>query len=1064
MMKTKRILVFLVILILMTAITMGASHFSRKNGGMPGTSLILDTGTFLWVNSILCIVYNNGNFGYDEAGFLGKTDGFYFPFSSEKDNKTVIYSAGIWVGAKVDNDIRVAVAEYTSEFKQGAIEDGLATADRGSYKVYKVGDGYELDGKTPYDDSGDRTSWPIEQGAPVDEFDEPAILGDQMCWSVYNDADPSSHTRMLSDPLGIEVKQSTFGFAASGPLDNVIFLKYEITNKGENRLDSTYISLWADPDVGDATDDFVGCDTLLSLGFAYNNGEDGDYGLAAPAVGFDFFQGPLIESPGDSAVLPDRVAHDTIQLGMTSFNKYINGTDPHNPSAVYNYMRGLNRDGTPVIDENTGEETKYFVPGDPVTGEGWIDVQAGDRRWMMSTGPFTMMPGETQIIVAAALVGQGTDPVNSIEELKRIDQSAQTVYDLNFVIPLPPDNPTVYARGYENYVELVWSDDVEGPGAYLQDFREELGQMYCFEGYNVYFGQSATGPWTKIATFDYDAAEMYNAYGSVIGDYVDCDVDLETGDYDCSSGEIERIWDFALLYEDVAKERVIGQEGSNSGLEHQLIVSRDPTTGSPLEAYMPYYFAVTAYGVNVEQVGLKDSVFFGPNYAGMLSYTLESKIRPVTVTPYGTSGTLGKNATHVSGVSDGYVEVEFLVQDSVNGHEYEVTFNEDGTWNLRDMTDDEFVLESQANQSGDFRYPLVNGFMPRVVGPVLGFNTEDVYHSEYSAGEDESELALDYTSAYMDGRNASTNDDFRDFVIKFIAGPEDTVSGPTYFVEDEGVIDTFTTVRYLDNSGDTIWGYFIGGSREIEEHVKVSVPFAVYDVGGNLMSQDDDARLWPGLYDFYGDYRWHALDYVILFDRYAGNEPYANIYENDFWSYAPHDGDMEYWVFDPENPYSRSDWDYRIEPSDFGVWAKGDSILLVSNNANREEDVFSFVASAPGDGDGDYIAQTMDNILVVPNPYYTWSEYETNQFDRIVKFTQLPGGVPVSIRIFNIAGDHIRTLTREDLDQSWMEWNLKTESGLFVASGMYIWIAESDIGSKHGKMAVFVEAEQLDTF
>jgi hypothetical protein len=45
------------------------------------------------------------------------------------------------------------------------------------------------------------------------------------------------------------------------------------------------------------TDDYVGCDVGLGLGYCYNGDPDDDgggaYGLNPPAVGIDFFQGPI---------------------------------------------------------------------------------------------------------------------------------------------------------------------------------------------------------------------------------------------------------------------------------------------------------------------------------------------------------------------------------------------------------------------------------------------------------------------------------------------------------------------------------------------------------------------------------------------------------------------------------------------------------------------------------------------------------------------------------------------------------------------------------------------------
>ena len=69
-----------------------------------------------------------------------------------------------------------------------------------------------------------------------------------------------------------------------------------------------------------------------AFGFCYNGSNvDAQYGSSPPVVGYDFFKGPI----GD----------DGVELPMTSFNKYINGTDPTTAEETYNYMKGLDPDG-----------------------------------------------------------------------------------------------------------------------------------------------------------------------------------------------------------------------------------------------------------------------------------------------------------------------------------------------------------------------------------------------------------------------------------------------------------------------------------------------------------------------------------------------------------------------------------------------------------------------------------------------------------------------------------------------------------------------------------------------
>src|SRR5207249_2374462 len=68
--------------------------------------------------------------------------------------------------------------------------------------------------------------------APDDSVDVegPDVLGDQMLWCVYNDADANAHTNPAgsTNPLGVEIQQTTFAFNRTGALGNTVFLKYRI--------------------------------------------------------------------------------------------------------------------------------------------------------------------------------------------------------------------------------------------------------------------------------------------------------------------------------------------------------------------------------------------------------------------------------------------------------------------------------------------------------------------------------------------------------------------------------------------------------------------------------------------------------------------------------------------------------------------------------------------------------------------------------------------------------------------------------------------------------------------
>src|SRR5207244_165137 len=143
-----------------------------------------------------------------------------------------------------------------------------------------------------------------------------------------------------------------------------------------NTLDSTYASVWSDPDLGGAVDDLVGCDSTRSLGFVYNASDnDALYGPLSPSVGLDLLRGPSVGG---------------IPLPASSFSKYINGVDPDAAYKSYNSMTGLQPDGSYAVNPINGVPTRFQVSGDPVTGLGWLDINPADRRMLLASGPFTM--------------------------------------------------------------------------------------------------------------------------------------------------------------------------------------------------------------------------------------------------------------------------------------------------------------------------------------------------------------------------------------------------------------------------------------------------------------------------------------------------------------------------------------------------------------------------------------------------------------------------------------------------------------------------------------------------
>jgi hypothetical protein len=938
-------------------------------------------------NNLDMFVTNHGSFAWDLST---SGPGLLYPSGT---TKTALFAAGIWVGAQVNDSIRTCIAEYSQEYAPGPMYNGTFQVDQTAFKNYRLEEGNTT--------NSDYLNWPYQpvplgQGAPLDTLNNPLLQGNLTLWSAYNDADPGRHTNGSAGrtkPLGLEIQQTTFAFNRGGALGNIIFMKFRLINKGVNQLDSTYISIWADPDLGDASDDLVGCDTTLSLGYCYNEtGNDAVYGTAPPAVGFDFFRGPIVQvSPG---------VYDT--LGMTSFNKYINGEDPTSATEAYHLMEGLKKDGSAlhVNDNPLQPVTTFQFPGDPVSSTGWLDGGGNDRRMQLSSGPFTMAVGDTQDVVCALIVGQGTDRLSSITDLKQNDAEAQAVFDLNFDIPSPPPNPTVFVHPLDRGIRLIWGN--EPVGTHSENLS--LGQDFHFEGFRVWQLASNNKQATAkvVATFDVD-----DSVGPI---YTDLHNKLKGG----------------------LVERTLVVSGTNSGLRYSLDLSTD-AQGAKLINNRDYYFAVTAYSFDVNNTS---TYFLGPNPIGTISEVLESGFKIATATPRGSNAVLTVAGKQTAGDHVGHrVSVEQLDPNALSDSLYRVTFAPDESWTVTSAVSGDTLVTGQTNQSGDFDYPIVRGFMPRVISttkPASIFqhlaagDSLDLSHGDPdSAGV----YVLDNEiGAGIDGFNFAdaTNHDYE--------------------------------IRILPDTTEFCWEYNFG---DPSVQATYKCPFEIWDLGAcSYQDPSDDVKVTAMIRDDDGSGSWTWGDRLYIRDFAYASVPWGTL------GLLSTDVDPA----DDDQTLGR----FGFEPNDSAYAANNplppSGRLKIRGGRLCPQDVFEFRIVPVGGAPGTIVGNDVKKILAVPNPYYAHSAYELTQFDRVMKFTNIPAAKSVTIRIFNIAGDLVRTIRRtastaDEMARAEIKWDLNTDNNLPVASGIYIYRVDVDgVGSKTDRLAVFIERERLDNF
>ncbi len=390
---------------------------------------------------------------------------------------------------------------------------GTYQPDNPTFKVYKITQG-DTRASNP-----DYANWPYDQGAPVvkdhtgndsigsDGYRIPKLNGRQSLWAVFNDADPVVHTNNAgsTQPLGVEVQLYAYGTDLDCALDRSVILQYRIINKASNTLESTFVSLWIDADVGTANNDRVGCDTGMALGYSYSLSPDAVYGAVPPAVGIDLLQGPRVPTAGDSAWSSGSWSwlHGYRNLPMAAFVGYANGEDPIGAQESYNYMRGLLRDGNAIIDPTTGTATTHMYSGDPSTGNGWIDWIPSDRRHHLASGPFTLAPGDTQEIVAAVIASVGTGGAfDTIPAVHRTGSSTGSVdaFVIDPLLTTGHEYQTTFKMGADS-MWFSWSiEDLTTHAIVLTDQYNQSGD----NDYPTFDGLMAkvVGPVTGVTGWD----------------------------------------------------------------------------------------------------------------------------------------------------------------------------------------------------------------------------------------------------------------------------------------------------------------------------------------------------------------------------------------------------------------------------------------------------------------------------------------------------------------------------------------------------------------------------------
>ncbi len=447
--------------------------------------------------------------------------------------------------------------------------------------------------------------------------DYPEIKGDQFLWWVFNDAG-AIKTETNTPAIGMEVQASAFAFLSNDQLNNATFYNYKLFNRSSDELDSCFIGTFTDADLGYAYDDFVGCDTVRSLGILYNgravdgNGLPAEYGDDPPMIAIDFFEGPTVDSAGFEK-----------ELGMTSFIYFNNKNDarignPQQGIHFYRYISGSTRDGQEFTQTCTGldnsvTKTKFLYWGDPGRpGDietNWNECVCNntpdDRRFVHSSGPFKLKVNAAPInVTIGAIWADGLDyPCPSFGAIQIADDKAQELFDRNFIPIEPPNAPILTIRELDQKL-VLYLNNPEGSNNYNEtygtDFKEistkgiNLGYSdeectYMFEGYKIF----------QVSDSSISTGDIYNDDGTVNTDVARLafQCDIKNGVSKISNFDVSPTTQSVTPYY-IEREMV---NGDDKGLQRSFLATTDlfATGINPeLVNYKRYYYIAVAYAYN----------------------------------------------------------------------------------------------------------------------------------------------------------------------------------------------------------------------------------------------------------------------------------------------------------------------------------------------------------------------------------------------------------------------------------------------------------------------------------
>ncbi len=1012
------------------------------------------------------------NFGNAISGDIFSSGRCHFPNSSGT-SRGYIFNATPALGIEAGPWFPTALVHENSDFHALTRVDweakdgsrGVLFSDppvlRSGYPVFALSDQ-----PATWPSSG----WPAPESVEViwagtDTWKKWERVGDRNAYCVFDDSYADREGDGQSGPLGIEVRKRAIAYGAM----NVVFMQYEYRNLSTYNFTGVYVGSIVDkgsPSVNDWTGAYMLYDAGRNLIWsrASNFANDTHYrggGVAGSSTTNEqlAFAGEMyIESPGgnyrESPYDPDNPGTNYVSDPTTVINRLamIDWGDRvlSDEQALYGALSGRvdlmesdmaqnvwkgTTDATKVLMQNTADYQGYNTSWDSST----------DHFYYVSYGPITWNATETFDMVVAYVGGYTESAM-----LESADKAIHT-YKIQFKGPSAPPAPTSFAangilagpagRDYDPRIHqypLYYAPSgnivVSWDPSATYTTPDPSSNLLDFQGVRIYRSMDRGGHWGNPITDkqgnevgwvpyrQWDISDGISGEDGLSPTYLGDDTGMVTSFIDDGALDGVEYW-YAICAYDAGE-----WDGGAWGTGTQVLRSLESPRGS--DPSVPTVIAVVS--------GSRPNGYV----AGEPSVT--GAVRLFTDLPVSPDATVTVNM-----VNDGEVQTASYRLTTTFGTDY-------GTLSYADM----FGVILENTTTGD---TLINNMAPELSD----------YGTNLLPSVEGIQVVVDTDWNFDPDASSRISYSFPDEIVPY-SGYEMSFGDRRFMVSSldsydmDDLADVFCPIEIHWSATETQLGYAYSRSSGYVYSGIGTFPGRVYDVSDpdnprqvNVCWSLQDTRPPAGNYDYNiraaadGTYRSYMA--IMNSDYDAGASTVYVAGSN--YRYDGFDFLYETWL-GLDQAYLdliAADPTYTM-----GEYLDGKVNYYNYRRTMKAGNTYTFSTTASSIDEAEV---DLDDITVVPNPYYIYAEWDQSVNRRKIQFRNVPA--EATIEIYTLTGelvavlDHTGDATAVAGARNYnsnrigtVDWNLWTYEYTEAAYGLYIYVVKSDAGTKVGKFAI----------